>query len=129
MRFRVWVLAARWISGLVTLLVPPPKSRRREATPFPRPCRRGQLFMRTEVHTHSKKALGTWKVSTSWASATTGFVALVAPPDIFVLAGFGGAAGGVVSTRGRRGEGASTCKARPQSAATAKNIYRFPGKG
>ena len=58
--------------------------------------------MRTEVHTHSKKALGTWKVLTSWASATTGFVALVAPLDIFVL-GFGGAASGVVFTRGRWG--------------------------
>jgi len=91
MRFRVRVLAARWVSGLVTLLVL--LQARLPRSPWP--CRRSQLFMRIEVHTHSKKALGTWKVSTSWASATTGFVDLVAPSGIFVLAGFGGAAGGV----------------------------------
>ena len=56
--------------------------------------------MRIEVHTHSKKALGTWKVSAPWASATTGIVALVAPLGIFVLAGFGGAAGGLGFTLG-----------------------------
>ena len=34
-------------------------------------------------HTHSKKALGTWKVSTSWASCTTG--GLVSPSDMFAV--------------------------------------------
>lgn len=98
MRFRVWVLAARWISGLVTLLVPPPSLGVARLPRSPWPCRRSQLFMRIEVRTHSKKALGTWKVLTSWASATTGFVTLIAPSGIFGLMGFGGAAGGVVFT-------------------------------
>ena len=35
--------------------------------------------------THSKKAFGTWKVSTSWASATTGACGLTSPSDIVFL--------------------------------------------
>jgi hypothetical protein len=35
-----------------------------------------------EKQTHSKKALGTWNVSTSWASATTGFAGFTSPSDM-----------------------------------------------
>ena len=43
---------------------------------------RHDAMSQTKVQTHSRKALGTWKVSTSCASATTGTDGFVLPSDM-----------------------------------------------